>query len=80
MKNESNKQTAVDWLVEKLQESGLSLMTDEFKIIQQAKAMHEEEIIKAVKYGFNKEYFTPNFLDQQELFYQYYEQTYGGNK
>ena len=46
---------------------------------KQAKAMHKEEIIKAVKYGFNREYFTPNFQDQQELFEQYYEQTYGGN-
>jgi hypothetical protein len=27
-----NKQTAVEWLVEKLQESGIPLMTDEFEI------------------------------------------------
>ena len=40
----------------------------------------KEQIIDAVKYGYKKDYYTPNFREQQELFEQYYEQTYGGNK
>jgi ABC-type Fe3+ transport system substrate-binding protein len=44
MENESNKQTtAVEWLVEKLQESGIPLMTDEFEMIQQAKQMENAQ-------------------------------------
>jgi hypothetical protein len=46
MENELNKQTAVEWLVEKLQESGISLMTDEFEMIQQAKQIDKEQRIQ----------------------------------
>jgi hypothetical protein len=46
MENELNKQTAVEWLVEKLQESGIPLMTDEFEMIQQAKEMEKEQRIQ----------------------------------
>ena len=49
-------------------------------IVANLRDMHKDEIIKAVKYGFNREYFTPNFQDQKELFEQYYELTYGGKK
>ena len=49
------------------------------ELLEQAKAMHKEEIIVSVKYGFNKEYYTPNYREQQELFEQYYNETFGGN-
>jgi hypothetical protein len=75
-----NKPSSVDILCQKLANKlGLQAITfyiDHAEEIAEAKAKHEEEIIKAVKYGFNREYFTPNFQDQQELFEQYYEQKY----
>jgi len=63
----NNKQSSVEWLMEI--DKSWSITMEEW---QQAKAMHKDEIIKAVKYGFNREYFTPNFQDQKELFEQYY--------
>ena len=51
MKNMEQQQTSIDWLVEKLQESGISLMKDELEMIQQAKEMHKEEIMEAFKHG-----------------------------
>ncbi len=36
-------QTAVEWLVKKLQESGIPLMGDELEMIQQAKEMEKEQ-------------------------------------
>ena len=62
------KQTAVEWLVEKLQESGIPLMTDEFEMIQQAKEMEKQQIIDAYNNGEDR---------SAEL---YYNETYGGNK
>ena len=70
----NNKQSSVEWLMEI--DKSWSITMEEW---QQAKAMHQEEIIKAVKYGFNREYFTPNFQDEKELFEQYYNVTFGGN-
>jgi hypothetical protein len=43
---DNKQQTAVEWLVEKLQESGISLMTDEFEMIQQAKEIDKEQRIQ----------------------------------
>jgi hypothetical protein len=43
---DNKQQTAVEWLVEKLQESGIPLMTDEFEMIQQAKEMEKEQRIQ----------------------------------
>jgi hypothetical protein len=40
---ENKSMTAVEWLVEKLQESGIPLMTDEFEMIQQAKQMEKQQ-------------------------------------
>jgi hypothetical protein len=75
-----NKQTAVEWLVEKLQESGIPLMTDEFEMIQQAKEMDKKQrlqdmilmqCITDVDYdGDVKFMFNPK---------EYYNKTYGGN-
>jgi hypothetical protein len=45
----NKQQTAVEWLVEKLQESGIPLMTDEFEMIQQAKEMEKEQIKEAYR-------------------------------
>jgi hypothetical protein len=66
----NKQQTAVEWLIEKLQESGIPLMTDEFEMIHQAKEMEKQQIINAVD-GFP--------LNNRNLEgEQYYNETYGG--
>jgi hypothetical protein len=74
----NNKQTAVEWLVEKLQESGIPLMTDEFEMIQQAKQMEKEQIKEAYR-SFNC-FFPSEYNIDDEDCEQYYNKTYGGNK
>ena len=44
-------QTSVEWLVEKLEESGIPLMKDELEMIQQAKEKHKEETMDAFQAG-----------------------------
>jgi spore coat polysaccharide biosynthesis protein SpsF (cytidylyltransferase family) len=75
----SNKQTAVEWLLDRIEDVDLTEKLWE-NVKQQAKEMEKEQIMDAVKYGYKKDNYTPNFKEQQELFEQYYEQTYGGNK
>jgi hypothetical protein len=85
----NNKQNSVEWLFEEQFNSFEKFNNGEFSfseymahnltLREQAKAMHKEEVVEAVKYGFNKEYFTPNFRYQQELFEQYYNETFGDN-
>jgi hypothetical protein len=78
----NNKQSSVELFAIALYEGGyLQGNGDDINdLLQRHKGMHEVEIRKAFKYGFNREYFTPNFQDQQEIFEKYYEQTYGGKK
>ncbi len=66
------KQSSIEYLMDKLFEPR-SMVNEQLEWFEQDKAMHKKEIIKAVKYGYNREYFTPNFRDQEELFEQYYE-------
>jgi len=44
-------QLSVEWLVEKLQESGIPLMKDELEMIEEAKRMNEIEIISSYQQG-----------------------------
>ena len=44
-------QTSVEWLIEKLEESGIPLMKDELEMIQQAKEKHKEETMDAFQAG-----------------------------
>jgi hypothetical protein len=83
----SNKQqTAVQWQFDQLSSENLlgvftyDQMTRVMEILEQSNKRFEEQIINAVKYGYKKDNYTPNFKEQQELFEQYYEKTYGGNK
>jgi len=72
----NNKQSSVEWLLKELTEIGVlniknchwSDEVDIKKAIEQAKAMHKEEIIKAWVGG-------KGCLNGEH----YYEQTYGGN-
>ena len=45
------KQTAVEWLVAKLKESGIPLLKDELEFIEQAKEMEKQQIIDAYDKG-----------------------------
>jgi hypothetical protein len=60
------KQTAVEWLVKKLNLEGYDYT------VEQAKEMEKEQIIDAYKFGnLSDVYFKPE---------QYYNETFGGNK
>jgi len=41
------KQTAVDWLVEKLKENGVNFWQEEIEMIEEAKEIEKEQIINA---------------------------------
>jgi hypothetical protein len=70
---EQVKQTAVEWLIEELNQKIDFIPMDKWDmirdIVQQAKEMEKEQIIDACNYG-----------DFEELGEQYYNETYGGNK
>lgn len=66
------QQTAVEWLVDKLQESGIHLMKDELEMIQQAKQMEKEQIGNSWVDGYKnyKEVLNHSRLEQ------YYNETF----
>jgi hypothetical protein len=72
------KQTAVEWLVEQLNENIDFIPMDKWDeirdMVQQAKAMEKEQIQSAYKDGLIQH---PNDFSSQE---QYYKETYGGEK
>ena len=45
------KQTAVDWLVEKLKENGVDFWQEEIEMVEEAKEMEKEQICKAYTMG-----------------------------
>jgi hypothetical protein len=80
--NNNKQQTAVELFAIALYEGGyLQGNGDEIeKLLNTFKEMEKEQIIDAVKYGYKKYNYSPNFREQQELFKDYYNETYGGNK
>jgi hypothetical protein len=44
-------QTSIEWLVQKLEESGIPLMKDELEMIEQAKEMNRGEIEHSFIFG-----------------------------
>jgi hypothetical protein len=74
MSNEK-KQTAIEWLI-----SELDLDNDRFtmKLINQAKEMEKEQIIKAhsIQYDYSYSQIDPKKITGED----YYNETYGGNK
>jgi len=79
LESELKQQTAVDWLLDQLLKDGYIERLPVLQF-QQAKEMEKQQIIDAVKYGYNGHkigHYTPNFREQQELFEQYYKKTYG---
>jgi hypothetical protein len=79
------KQNSIDWLVEELRkyiEEPWKYVPKGGKeaIVEQAKAMHKEEIETAFEQGENNsvDYFNPESRIKESE--QYYNETYGGNK
>lgn len=68
----ATNQTAVEWLVEKLQENGIPLLKDELEFIDQAKELEKEQIIEA----YNKGNDAKEFSNSE----RYYNETYGSEK
>jgi hypothetical protein len=48
------KQTAVDWLVDKLKENGVKFWQEEIEMIEEAKEMEKQQIIDAYNNGDNR--------------------------
>ena len=80
----NDKQSSVEWLVKQLNQKidyiPMSQWDEITEVIEQAKAMHKEEIIKAFDEGQEYEYqyhinSTPKFDSET-----YYNETYGGNR
>jgi len=46
------KQTAVEWLLKQLQESGIPLLKDELEFIEQAKEMEKQQIEDTFEIGY----------------------------
>jgi hypothetical protein len=67
------KQTSLDWFLDELLQCGYIKRLPVTEL-QQAKAMHKEEIIAA---HFNAQPFNGTMLNNAE---QYYNETFGGNK
>jgi hypothetical protein len=64
------KQTPVEWLVRKLQESGIPLLKDELEFIEQAKEIEKQYIKDAFIIGIN------NGVHSYKTSEEYYEKTY----
>jgi hypothetical protein len=46
------KQTAVEWLISKLKESGIPLLKDELEFIEQAKELEKQQRQKTIEEAF----------------------------
>jgi hypothetical protein len=66
------KQTSVEWLVKKLEESGIPLMKDDLEMIEEAKRMNEIEIISSYQQGCMDGIKLPHFGNGKN----YYRETY----
>ena len=65
---EQVKQTAVDWLVEKLKENGVNFWQEEIEMIEEAKEMEKQQIIDAYNNGDNRSaemYYNETFKSEQ---------------
>ena len=67
------RQTAIEWLLKQLQESGIPLLKDELEFIEQAKEKEYRQITNAYQAGnfdgFNKmsvDYYRETFLEEED--------------
>ena len=73
----NNKQSSVEWLVEQFESCKVFSIKD---VLEQAKAMHKEEIIRSYKNAMASAYFnTHNWMPQEGYIHkaeQYYNETF----
>jgi len=69
----NNNITSVEWLVEKLEESGIPLMKDELEMIEQANAMNQQEIVTAYQEGTKDNFNSPHFGSGLNYFRETYK-------
>ena len=71
------KQSSIDWLVEQLIPNAMRMFdSTTCNAIEQAKAMHKEEIIKANRDGVDMVIAEEKYITGE----QYYNETFGGEK
>ena len=70
----NNKQTAVEWIMEQVEQQGITHYFSITEILEQAKEKEEAQIINAFNIGFKDSGLS--YLIGEI----YYKQTYGGNK
>ena len=71
---ENKKQSSIDWLIEKLDQN-FDYVAD--TLIEQAKAMHKEEIVDA--FGIGAHYKSTSLIGYHSMADDYYNETFGGN-
>ena len=78
MENESNKQTAVDFIFSQLPDE-YTTTRQGFEVYKQAKEMEKEQILNAYEIGFADAWDDARYDDEPTYAgaEQYYEQTYG---
>jgi hypothetical protein len=64
------KQTAVEWLVEKLKENGVDFWQEEIEMIEEAKEMEKEQIMNAHIAGFYSEPFGKSRTGEAKHYYK----------
>jgi hypothetical protein len=76
-----SKQTAVEWLIDKIENNVHHTIRIPNEYFEQAKAMEKEQIIKSMGIAFND---ALKIQEGKESIYndweQYYQETYGGDK
>jgi hypothetical protein len=78
-KEKTNNMTAVEWLIERLHLNNEELGLIPIDIIQQAKAMEKEQIIKAYLTGYVCEEQHRGFESPENVGIKYYNANYGSN-
>jgi hypothetical protein len=75
-----NKQTAVEWLIQRIYMSDFEIYNfmKENADFEQAKEMEKEQIENAYQAGQDNVDYTASFVDENGL-ENYYNETYGGN-
>jgi len=68
--------TPVEWLWRWIMDNPFGSFQDGLNAYNKAKEMEKQQIIDACKRGYKRDSFTPNFREQQELFEQYYNETF----
>ena len=74
----NNKQSSVEWLVEKTKRQEWYTIEQE-KFIEQAKAMHKEEVVDAYREGRSDQQSARNQSFYHRNAEQYYNEIYGKN-